>query len=112
MYRSSSIDRPSSDFQNRIFALSEHADGAFRQFLDELIGEGGEGSAADHDLGLGKFFPDQPGIRQDRMDMAVVPVELLQSCEGRDNALDGIARKIKIERVLQRSSRPRAGEKI
>jgi hypothetical protein len=35
------------------------------------------------------------------MNMAVVPVQLFQSCEGRDNALDGIARKIKIEGVLQ-----------
>ena len=101
MYRSSSIDRPSMHFQNRIFALSEQADGAFRQSLDELIGEGGEGAASDHDLGLGKFFSHQPGIRKDRMNMAVVPVQLFQSCEGRDNALDGIARKIKIERVLQ-----------
>jgi hypothetical protein len=35
------------------------------------------------------------------MNMAVVPIQLFQSREGGGNALDGIARKIKIEGVLQ-----------
>ena len=47
-----------NDFQNRVFTFPENSDGAFREFLNQLIGKSGKGSAADHDLRLRKLFRD------------------------------------------------------
>ena len=89
-------------FEDGIFTFPKNPDGAFREFLDELIGKGGKGSAADHDLRLRELLRDQPGIGECRPDMTVVAIELLQSRKRGDDSLERIARKVEIKRMFQR----------
>src|SRR5436309_6579118 len=89
-------------FQHGLFALAQDADGALRQLLDELLGEGAEGPAADHDLRAGADLPDQPGVRQVGPDAGVVLVERFQAGERRREFLERVGRVVEVERVLQR----------
>ncbi len=72
------IDRTSfEEFEDGIFSFTQDTDRAFRKFFNELIGKRGECSASDHDLSLGELFPNQCRIGQDRIDVTIVPIELL-----------------------------------
>src|SRR5918996_5327617 len=90
------------DFQNRVFALPEDADRALRQFFNELVGERRKGSASDHELRMGEFLADQPGVRQIHPDVMIVAIQVLEPLKRRGDALQGIAGKIKVERMFQR----------
>ena len=97
------IDRTSfEEFEDGIFSFTQDTDRAFRKFFNELIGKRGECSASDHDLSLGEFFANQCWIRQNGIDMAVVAVELFDTRERRDDALDRVAGEIEVERMFQR----------
>ena len=91
-----------NDLEDGVFTFPKNPDGAFREFLDELIGKGGKGSPADHDLRLRELLRDQPGVGECRPDMTVVAVELLQPRKRGDDPLEWIARKVEIKRMFQR----------
>ena len=91
---SQSFDRPSTladdeslaverlsldDFQDGFFALTQDADSVIRKFFDELLGEGPESPAADHDLRVRAGFADQPGVRKVGSDTTVVQIERLEA---------------------------------
>src|SRR5439155_24237520 len=97
------VERPPVDhLEDSLFALAQDADGAFRQLLDELLGEGAEGSTADQDLGVGANLPDQPGVREIGPDAGIVLIERFQACKRRGGLLEWIVRVVEGERLLQR----------
>ena len=91
-----------NDLEDGVFTFPENSDGAFRKFLDKLVGKGGKGSPAHHDLRLRELLRDQPGVGERRPDMTVVAVELLQPRKRGDDPLERIARKVKVKRMFQR----------
>jgi hypothetical protein len=73
-----------------------------RQFFNELIGKGREGSAANHHPDGGKLFVNQPGIRKVIPDIRVIAVQIPQALEGGHYSLQRIAGVIKIKGVFER----------
>ena len=88
--------------EDGVFTFPKDPDGAFGEFQDELIGKGGKGSPAHHDLRLRELLRDQPGVGERRPDMTVVAVELLQPRKRGDDPLERIARKVEVKRMFQR----------